>query len=385
MNKPYQRNTKATQDILVANALKAIAPQVQRIIDEAYAEENEGAEPVNELFGFGEKAEKPTAEIDLTANTDEQNAEIILQYMAYYIKKAGNNVEEALKNFHKEIVPKLVKMPKLIAKAIIMVCLGTYKAVVAIPGLIILGIVTLARLAKQGIEGAKEALESVYRRIKEGLVSFYNAFKEKAEQLLTSAKESIQETIARWAAIAATVVALVVEKVEGAAEAFGEWIAQVCNDAKEKVLGAVCLVKSWLTAKAEAIQSYVSNKIGEARKAVVEAWNAASSAVRKAYNEAVAKVMEVIATIKNIATVIGEKIVATAEKIGDKVIDKRNAVLASGIEKAVKIMKPKYSEEDLVALVRKAYNEGLALEVDGTLVINEKYYCTASQRHALYE
>ena len=385
MNKPYQRNTKATQDILVANALKAIAPQVQHIIDEAMAEENKGAEPVNELFGFGEKVEKPTAEIDLTANTDEQNAEIILQYMAYYIKKAGNNVEEALKNFNKEIVPKLVKMPKLIAKAIIMVCLGTYKAVVAIPGLIILGIVTLARLAKQGIEGAKEALASVYRRIKEGLVSFYNAFKEKAEQLLTSAKESIQATITRWVAIATSAIALVVEKVEGAAEAFGEWITKVCNDAKEKVLGAVCLVKSWLTTKAEAIQSYVSNKVGEARKAVVEAWNAASSAVRKAYNEAVAKVMEVIASIKNIAAVIGEKIVATAEKIGDKVIDKRNAVLASGIEKAVKVMKPKYSEEDLVALVRKAYNEGLALEVDGTLVINEKYYCTASQRHALYE
>lgn len=60
-------------------------------------------------------------------------------------------------------------------------------------------------------------------------------------------------------------------------------------------------------------------------------------------------------------------------------------MLASGIEKAVKVMKPKYSEDDLVALVRKAYNEGLQLEPNGTLIINEKYYCTAAQRKALYE
>ena len=384
MNRPYQRNTKATQDILVANALKALSPQIQHIIDETL-EKNENGEPVNELFGFGNKVEKPTAAIDLSANSDEQNAEIIIQYMEYYIKKAGNNVEEAIVAFNKEIVPKIVKIPKIIAKAIIMVCLGTYKAVTSVPGLIVLGIVVLARLAKQGIEGAAEALKSVYNRIKEGLKSFYNSFKEKAEQLLQDTKDSVKSTITRWVAIATAAVALVTQKIEGAAEAFGEWIEQICKDAKEGTLAAVCFVKSWLTTKADEIKSYVGGKVSDARKAIVEKWNETSSAIRKSWNEAVSVVIDILASLKNIAAIVGETIAAAAEKLGDKVVDKRNAMLASGIEKAVKVMKPKYSEDDLVALVRKAYNEGLQLEANGTLIINEKYYCTAAQRKALYE
>ena len=176
-------------------------------------------------------------------------------------------------------------------------------------------------------------------------------------------------------------------KVQGAVETLGNFFKQVLADAKAKKDGAILLVKTWLQAKSEAVKSWITETGGEIRKTVIEAWNAMDRKVRNAYDKVARKLEDWMNDIKELVQEIGTKISDAADKAKDVVIDKKDKALVWGIQKGVKALSKNYTEDQVVALVRKCYNESVVPNTrTGNIVINEAYlHAKGTKARVLYE
>ena len=83
--------------------------------------------------------------------------------------------------------------------------------------------------------------------------------------------------------------------------------------------------------------------------------------------------------IKVLMSYAGEKIGDAARATKDFAIDSKDKALIWGIQKGVKGLSSKYTEDQVVARVRKCYNESL-VPVNGKFTVNEKYFFNASTR-----
>ena len=345
---------------------------------------------LNELFGFGSSSVKKPEKALSLENSDDENAELIIQWCGYFMAEAGNNVKRGLDKFFKEFGSILVKMPKLIVKGILMLLSASVKGAtfgIATVGAIILGgISALVRMVNSGIEYAKESLSALYDTLSKGLSAFYKWFKEKASDLVNSSKEKVQ----LWLGVAAGVLMAVANRITGAAEKFTEFFKTVCADAKEKKDGAVFMLKTWLSTKSKEVSEFISSTAGNIKSTVVSAWNAMDKKVRKAYNNIAEKLESWISDIKELVAAASEKIVDTAKNAAkatkDFTIDKKDKALIWGIQKGVKGLSNKYTEDQVVALVRKCYNESLKPDLRGNYKINEEYfYKSGTTVRRLYE
>ena len=377
------------------NVMESILPEVKRIIreeEETYDEDDDISEDdleeqvLNELFGFGSSSvKKPEKTLSLD-NSDEENAELIIQWCGYFMSQAGNNVKKGLDAFLKEFGSVIIKKPKLIVKGVLMLLSGGIKGTVfgvATVGSIILSSISLlVRLANSGIENAKEALTSLYQTISKGLTAFYKWFKEKATEVVNTAKEKVE----LWLGIAAGALMAVVNKITGAAEALGDFFKQVINDAKEKKDGAVFLVKTWLSTKSAEVKNWILNTEQNLKATVVKAWNTMDKKARKTYDNIASKLEGWMTDIKDLISTISEKIGDVASATKDFAIDKKDKALIWGIQKGVKGLSKNYTEDQVVALVRKCYNENLVPDIKGNYHINEAYfYKSGTRMRKIYE
>lgn len=391
MRKTYRNINSIDYDRRRYNkVMESILPEVRRIIKEAKEDDdldNDDLEEqvLNELFGFGSSVKKPEKSLSLD-NSDEENAELIIQWCGYFMSQAGNNVKKGLDAFLKEFGSIIVKMPKLIVKGILMLLSASVKGVVygvtTVAAIILSSIFLLVRLVNSGIQNAKEALTNLYQTIRKGLDSFYKWFKEKATSVVNSAKEKVE----LWLGVAAGALMAVTNKITGAAEAIGDFFKQVLKDAKEKEEGAVLLVKTWLSTKSTKIKDWISNTSQDIKATVVKAWNAMDKKIRKTYDNIASKLEGWMTDIKELISAAAEKIGDAASAAKDFAVDKKDKALIWGIQKGVKGLSKNYTEDQVVALVRKCYNENLVPDIRGNYRINEAYfYKSGSIMRRLYE
>ena len=179
----------------------------------------------------------------------------------------------------------------------------------------------------------------------------------------------------------------VANNINGAVEVMGSFFKQILKDAKEKVDGAVMIVKTWIQSKAEAVVDWIEYIIGDIRDSLVKSYNALDKKVRSTYNNAVNKLEDWIGSVKEFAALTAAKVKDTvkqgAEKSKEFVMDKKDKALIWGIQKGVKGLSDKYTEDQVVALVRKCYNENLKPMFNGNYRINESYFYDARTRRRM--
>ena len=396
MRKNYKSIHQATLNRKKYNAImEELIPEIKKIIKEETDDakdiddddEDDLEEKVlNELFGFGSSSvAKPEKALSLE-NSDDENAELFIQWCAYFMAQAGNNVKKGLDNFIKEFGAVLVKMPKLIVKGILMLMSMSIKGAVygisTIASIILGTISLLVKLTISGIENAKEALKSLYQTLANGLNSFYKWFSGKATDLVSSAKEKVQN----WLGITAGALMAVANKISGAAEYLGDLFKKILNDAKEKKDGAVFMVKTWLSSKSDDIKKWVSDTARDIKSVVVKNWNAMDKKARKTYDNIASKLEDWMKDIKELINYISEKIENITKTTKDFSIDKKDKDLIWGIQKGVKGLSKNYTEDQVVALVRKCYNENLVPDIKGNYYINETYFHkSGTKMRMLYE
>lgn len=342
---------------------------------------------LNELF-FNKKVDKPAKALSVE-NSDEENAELFIQWFAYYLNRMDDNVTEALNTFFNDFGKIVAELPKYIIKGVLMLLSKGVKGVVATPklvaGIVLGAIFALIRLINSGVNSAKEALSNLYKALLNGCQQFYKALCAKTETFVTNSEEKLKT----WMGVLTAVFMSVVNKAQGAAETFGNFIKKILEDAHKKVSGAVLIAKTWLQAKSEEVVNWINKEVGNIRSAVVEAWNSMEKKVRNKYNDAVKKLegwMKSFADLVSLAaTKIADKTKEAAQQTKNFVIDKKDKMLAAGIQKAVKGLSDKYTEDQVVALVRKCYNESLIPTFNGSYRIDEKYFYDARTRRRLNE
>lgn len=394
-------NSMRSQKALYNAIMESVTPQIAKLVKEAEeedkasddvkdAEKNESNDvdeaALNELFGFGSSVQKPEKALSLE-NSDDENADLFIAWCAYYMSKCSNDAKKGMDAFFKASGDVIKKAPMMIVKGILKLMSGAIKGSVfgvgTVAAVVLGSISMLVRLTVSGVEKAKEALAQLYKTISQGITTFYKNFMGGTEKI---AKDS-SDKLTVWVGVISGALMACANKIQGAIEALGAFFKQVLADAKEKKDAAVLLVKTWLQAKSEAVKSWLTETGGEIRKTVIEAWNAMDKKVRNAYDKVAKKLEDWMNDIKELVQEIGTKISDAADKAKDVVIDKKDKALVWGIQKGVKGLSKNYTEDQVVALVRKCYNESVVPNTrTGNIVINEAYlHAKGTKARVLYE
>lgn len=367
------------------NILESAKKEVKKNVED---KDNIDEQELNELFGFGkDNAEKPAKALSLE-NSDEENAELFIQWFAWYLNQANDNIQKGLSTFFNDFSAVLIKAPKMIVKGVIMLLSMSVKgvayAVKTSAGIVLGSIFALIRLINSGVENAKECLENLYKAMLNGFQQFYKTMCDKANKFIADSQDKLKV----WMGALTAAFMAVVNNVTGAAEAFGKFVKQILSDAKDKVDGAVLIAKTWLQSKSEEAKNWIKQQAGDIRNAVVDAWNAMDKKVRNGYNNAVKKLEDWMSSIKELIAYAGTKIAEkgkeAAQKSKEYVVDKKDKAMVWSIQKAVKALSNNYTEDQVVALVRKCYNESLKPMFNGNYRINEAYFYDARTRRALF-
>jgi phage-related protein len=362
---------------------------------------------VNEgLFNRESEPEEPKVKITadfIRENSAEKVGDVFAQTMAYAMAKFGYNVGsaidavingtkkggEAMKEGLVSVLDEIKsdadatkKFFEGVGSAIVKAMKGGYeftkKVVTAIPNIIVSSIGFLIKLGVSGFDLAKDALKKVYSKIVEFVEKAYEEIKDKLQKAgdaLENAYNSIKDKIYIFTKVCWAILLLVGKKVSGAAEAFGDFIKKIFNDAKEKVTAAVMIAKEWLSTKADEVKNYVKETAGDIADGVKEAWNSFSRGVRKAYEEVTDKLADWMNDIKVLMNKIGEKISDLADKAGDKLISVKDATASAVIKKGVKALNKKnYPLDKVIDMVTNAYNESLYSDRYGNVMLNENLY-----------
>lgn len=341
---------------------------------------------LNELFGFGKSVSKPDATISLQ-NSDEENAEACIQWMKYFVAQANNNIDKALSGFFEKFGEIIKKAPKMIVKGIIMLLSGTIKAanwsIKEVANVVLASFFGLIRLMNSGIDSAKELLQKLYKALVNGCTQFYQALSNKTQQFVNNSKEKLT----LWMGTLSACFAAMVNKVNGAAQAFGALIKKILEDAKKGAEAGVLIAKTWLQSKSKAILNWINETVGDIRASVVEQWNKMEKKTRQAYNNTVKAIEDWFTSLKDLAAAGAQKVKDSVEKGVEKskeyVIDKKDKALVYAIQKAVKGLSANYSEDQIVALVRKCCNENMKPLFNGNYRVNEAYFYDERTRNRI--
>lgn len=394
-------NSLRGQKALYNAIMESVTPQIAKLVKEA-EEEDKASDDVknaekdedndvdesalNELFGFGSSVKKPEKTLSLE-NSDDENADLFIAWCAYYMSKCGNDAKKGMDTFLKASGDVIKKAPMMIVKGILKLMSGAIKGSVfgvgTIAAVVLGSISMLVRLSVSGVEKAKESLVQLYKTINQGITTFYKNFIGGTEKM---AKDS-SDKLTVWLGVISGALMACANKIQGAVESLGNFFKQVLTDAKEKKDGAVLMVKTWLQAKSEVVKNWITETCGEIRKTVIEAWNSMDKKVRNAYDK-VAKTLEGwMNDIKELVQEINTKVSDAVDKAKDVVIDKKDKALVWGIQKGVKGLSKNYTEDQVVALVRKCYNESVVPNTrTGNIVINEAYlHAKETRARVLYE
>lgn len=347
---------------------------------------------LNELFGFG-SPKKPTQELNadyILKASNEELADLMAEYCNYWLGAAGESIDkavaaptQALLAACKEKKDAATKTMKAIVTACRKSLTGAYDksldAVKSTPRILIMGIAIAVKFGANGVELAVQAGKAIYAAVANWIKETYA----KCKGLVEKGWEAGKEKLVLLGKILLAVALLAGNKIAGAAQAFAGVVKQIVEDAANGIKEAVLLVRMWFAAKGEAVAAWTKETVGAARNKVVEAWNGMEKAVTKGWNKAVSAVLDWCNSIRVSVNKLVDKVGDTMNAAGDAIIGAKDKAIVAGIGKAVKMLSNKYSEDDIIAVVRKALKEGVQFESDGTFVINEKYYANTTLKPIL--
>lgn len=377
---------KSRQDILFENMAERITKKVTKtLLEDENLEEG--------WFGFG-SAKKPekelTAEFIRTASQDEV-AELLAEYLNYWAASASDSVDKALTTSFKTVLDLcksgadktgdaskkvLMGIVTAVRKGVNGTLEATVDGVKGLGRLIMLGVAMCFKLAANGIELGKQAAASIYKTVKEFLEKSYNTLKDKMKAGADAVKDGLTLTLK----VSLAALLLCANKVEGAAQSFGGWIKQVAKDAADKVVAGVVLCRTWFAAKASEVAAWVKETIGDVRQAIVTAWNGLEKSVVSLWKNVSGKILDWCNDVRVTVAKIGEKISDAITSAGDHIIAAKDKAVVSAIGKGVRMLSKNYTEDDIVAIVRAAYNEDLKVDMAGNTLINESYYTKTNLR-----
>ncbi len=321
----------------------------------------------NAMYNFGYDV---GAAIDAVINGAKKGGEIMKKGLLDVLDELKSDAEAA-KKFIEGVGNMIVKALK-----------GGFdyakKAVTAIPNLIVASVAFLVKLGVSGFDIAKDALKKVYSMIADLAKKAYEEISSKlnkAGDALENAYNAVKDKMVIFSKVCWAILLMVGKKIAGAAEAFGGFLKQIFNDAKDKAAAAVLVVKEWLSAKADDVANYVKSVAGNIADSIKEAWKGLTKSVRKAYNEVADKLNDWMNSIKVAMNKIGEKISELAGKAGDKLISVKDATASAVIKKGVKALNKKnYPLDKVIDMVTNAYNEALVTDRYGNVMLNESLY-----------
>ena len=378
---------------LYESVMKEIAVVVKRQINESDAID-EG------LFGFGDPSKPSNAWTSdyIREHTPEEIAELFQQYAIYLMAKCDQNADKAVAVFiektkemwastkentdtQKKVLAGIIKS---IRGSINQSYESTKKFAAAIPGAIVFGIATLVKLGVNGWDMAKSALNKAYEVVSTFLKDTYEKISGKIGEAKDAAAEKLdamKDTISLFMKVAGAAVVLVAGGIAGAANAFGSFVSKILADAKTKVLFAVGVVKTWLSAKGKAIASWAEETYGSVKRTCEEVWNSVSSAVSKAWKNACGKIVDFLNSVKATMEAIGAKIADMADSVKKGAISLKDAGAAKIISNTVKALnKENYPLDKVIDLVTKAYNESLFIS-NSQVMLNEAMFKSRARRY----
>lgn len=389
MQRPVRRQVISRSDMTSRKAIyesvvKQAMPQIEALLRE---------QQINEGW-FGESAKKP--EQELTAEfinnaSKEDLAKAIAEHLNFWCAKATDSIDKACSSSTQHILGLIKKAGEKSADLAKKVLMGIVDAVrVAIKGagelvvdgvkgvgrIILLGVATCFKLAVNGVKLAEAAGKAVYKSVSEWLSSTYDSLKDKVQK----GAEAVKDGLALFLKVSLAVCVLCANKIQGAAESFGAFIKKVAADVKDKVVLAVVATRTWFAVKAKEVAEWIKSVAGDIRSACVEAWNGLEKGTIKVWKAVSGKILDWCNSIRMTVAEIGKKISDTISAAGDHIVAAKDKAVVAGIGKAVHMLSKKYSEDDIVNIVRAAYNEDLHFDADGNTLINESYYANTFLR-----
>lgn len=392
MNKQsYMLNTRERR--LYESIMRNITPRLNKMLremdecgDDMVSEEDELSEDeLNELFGFGgPSVDKPEKQLSLD-NSDEENAELAMQWMHYFLVKSKNKVKDALTKFFESLGSGIAVAPKALFKGLLMVLSASVKGITfsatAVAGLVAGTIFALCRLVNMGVKNAAYILSKTYEKLSEKLTDFYKGFKSKTEQFVVSSKSVFE----RYIGALTGALSVFAAKAEGAAEYLKDLFVGILKDAKDGVTAAVLCAKTWISSKSEEVKTWIVDTVGDIKQQLVKTWNDMEKSVRKAYNKIAETLQDWMTSLQDAVQYAKEKVKEVATNTKNFVVDKKDKALLFAMQKAIKGLSDNYTEDQVVAIVRKCFekaeqNESLRPMFNGNYLINEKYFYNKAQR-----
>lgn len=346
---------------------------------------------INELFGFGKKsggsASKPKQELTaefLTTAPVEEIATVISEVFDYWGANANDMMDKALDSAMqplshlwqegKENAENAAKFAKAVVSAIKTKLANVGDAAkdgaASLPRLIIMGVAICMKVGAQGVQTCADAAKFIYESATDWCVKAYESVKTGFEKGVNE----IKDTAIILIKVSSALVILAANQIVSNGQKVVDFIGSVGKDIANGVQAAALIARGWLSTKAAEFTKFISDNINIAREKIVSVYNAIDKAVRKAWMSLVNSVLDFFNNVKITAAKIADKISDTMTAAGDRIVAGKDKVVVAGINKAVKMLSKNYSEDDVVAIVRKAYNEGLTFEMNGTCIINEAYY-----------
>jgi hypothetical protein len=378
------RSKMASRKAIYESVVKQVMPQIEAILNEQELDEG----------WFGGSAKKPEQELTaeyINSASKEELAKTIGELLNWWCAKAGDSVDKACTTSTQYIVGLIKgsgeksadfskKLLMSFVDAVRMVVKGAGELVVdGVKGtgrIILLSVATLFKLAVSGVKMAEAAAKAIYKTVSEWLSSTYDSLKDKVQK----GAEAVKDSLALFLKVSLAVCVLCANKIQGAAEAFGSFIKKVAGDVKEKVVLAVVATRTWFAVKAKEVAEWVKSVAGDIRSACVEAWNKLEKGTIKVWKAVSGKILDWCNSIRMTVAEIGKKISDTISATGEHIVAAKDKAVVAGIGKAVRMLSKKYSEDDVVNIVRAAYNEDLHFDAAGNTLINESYYANTFLR-----
>jgi phage-related protein len=278
----------------------------------------------------------------------------------------------------------LVGIIKSIRESIAQSYASTKKFAAAIPCAIVFGIATLVKLGVSGWDMAKNALAKAYSIVATFLKETYEKISGKvgaAKEDAAEKFEALKDTINLFMKVAGAAIILVAGGIYGAANAFGSFVSKILADAKEKMLFAVGVVKTWFSAKATLVADWAEETYGSVKRLCEQVWDSVSSAVSKTWKNACGKIVDFLNSVKATMEAIGEKIADVAASVKKGAISLKDASAAKIISTTVKALnKENYPLDKVIDLVTKAYNESLFIS-NSQVMLNESMFKNKARRY----
>lgn len=243
-------------------------------------------------------------------------------------------------------------------------------------------------LSKRGVAAAGSALTKLYEQLVKYATAVYKSAvsfaKDKKDNITESCKNGV---IAKFIAIASALFVLAARGLFGVTAAVKDFITTVVKDAANGGVAAAMAIVSFIKSKLSDAAKFIGKISSKAYETAVNTWKKFTRSIQEGLLNAVTAIdgwgerfaISFQEKLDNALDAIGDAV----DKVTDFVVDKKDKALIWNIQKSVKGLSDNYDEEQIVAIVRKALEEGFVFNNRSLVLVESKYSKPAYKRYSL--